>query len=259
MRVSDIMRRDIVTLGTDATFAKAAKVLRDREISSLIVQEGDGPSGIITERDLVNLIADGKDPDVVVLADRMTKDLITIEPEMDADEAAHLMIEHRVRHLPVVSKGKIVGMVSIRDAIQGHPALRQLSEVRRQNLQSRVADAITGFAGSMPFVYVHVFWFAVWIVLNLSSAKFDKFPFGLLTMIVSLEAIFLSTFVMISQNRADEKRQALADHQWELVQVEEQQNVQLLEHSEQILNLTKAIHQMTVTNGKKSPTSTRRR
>jgi uncharacterized membrane protein len=63
-------------------------------------------------------------------------------------------------------------------------------------------------------------------------------------MIVSLEAIFLSTFVMISQNRADEKRQVLADHQWQTVQEEDQQNQQLLELSNQILALTKAIHQM---------------
>jgi hypothetical protein len=68
------------------------------------------------------------------------------------------------------------------------------------------------------------------------------YPFGLLTMIVSLEAIFLSTFVMISQNRADDKRQVLADHQWQTVQQEEQQNEQLLHISNQILELTKAIH-----------------
>jgi uncharacterized membrane protein len=61
---------------------------------------------------------------------------------------------------------------------------------------------------------------------------------------VSLEAIFLSTFVMISQNRADEKRQVLADHQWQTVQEEDQQNQQLLELSNQILELTRAIHQM---------------
>jgi uncharacterized membrane protein len=71
--------------------------------------------------------------------------------------------------------------------------------------QDRVADAITTFAGSMNFVYIHSIWFVIWIVLNLgvlgASLAFDKFPFGLLTMIVSLEAIFLSTFVMISQNR----------------------------------------------------------
>jgi uncharacterized membrane protein len=71
--------------------------------------------------------------------------------------------------------------------------------------QDRAADAITGFAGSLNFVYLHSVWFLVWIALNVgligSAAVFDKFPFGLLTMIVSLEAIFLSTFVMVSQNR----------------------------------------------------------
>ena len=76
---------------------------------------------------------------------------------------------------------------------------------RLRGTQDRVADTITRFAGSMSFVYLHVGWFAVWIVLNAglvgSALVFDDFPFGLLTMIVSLEAIFLSTFVMISQNR----------------------------------------------------------
>jgi uncharacterized membrane protein len=71
--------------------------------------------------------------------------------------------------------------------------------------QDLAADAITAFAGSMNFVYLHTGWFAIWLVLNLgllgAALKFDKFPFGLLTMIVSLEAIFLSTFVMITQNR----------------------------------------------------------
>lgn len=71
--------------------------------------------------------------------------------------------------------------------------------------QDRVADQITNFAGSLNFVYLHSAWFGVWILLNVgligASAEFDKFPFGLLTMIVSLEAIFLSTFVMVSQNR----------------------------------------------------------
>ena len=67
---------------------------------------------------------------------------------------------------------------------------------------------------SMPFVYLHVIWFASWIGFGV-----EDYPFGLLTMIVSLlEAIFLSTFVMISQNRADAKRQVIADEQWKTVQ-----------------------------------------
>jgi uncharacterized membrane protein len=120
-----------------------------------------------------------------------------------------------------------------------NPALLKHAEKRRKSLENRIADQITRFAGSMQFVYLHVIWFAAWI-----GFRVEHYPFGLLTMIVSLEAIFLSTFVMISQNRADEKRQVLADHQWQTVQEEDQQNQQLLDLSNQILELTKAIHQM---------------
>jgi uncharacterized membrane protein len=121
-----------------------------------------------------------------------------------------------------------------------HPALIEHETIRAESAQNRVADRITTFAGSMAFVYIHLLWFAVWIVFRV-----EDYPFGLLTMIVSLEAIFLSTFVMISQNRADAKRQVLADHQWETVQTEEGQNEALLTISNQILELTKAIHALT--------------
>jgi uncharacterized membrane protein len=108
-----------------------------------------------------------------------------------------------------------------------NPALAKHYEARAASVQNRIADAITRFAGSMAFVYFHVLWFAVWIIFGI-----EGYPFGLLTMIVSLEAIFLSTFVMISQNRADFKRQAAAD-------------LQLIELSNQILELTKLIHART--------------
>jgi uncharacterized membrane protein len=121
-----------------------------------------------------------------------------------------------------------------------HPALQRHLTARASNVQNRIADTITRFAGSMAFVYVSIVWFALWIGLRV-----EKYPYGLLTMIVSLEAIFLSTFVMISQNRADEKRQVLADNQWKIVQYEEDQNEQLIELSKQILELTRAIHAVT--------------
>jgi uncharacterized membrane protein len=89
----------------------------------------------------------------------------------------------------------------------------------------------------MTFVYLHVIWFAAWIGLGI-----EDYPYGLLTMIVSLEAIFLSTFVMISQNRAAAKQQALADQEWRTVQDEDRQNVELLALSNQILALTKELH-----------------
>ena len=83
-----------------------------------------------------------------------------------------------------------------------------------RGLQSRLADAITSFSGRMLFAYVHIFWFALWILLNTGRFgvhPFDPFPYGLLTMVVSLEAIFLSTFVLISQNRLGEETERRAD------------------------------------------------
>jgi uncharacterized membrane protein len=127
------------------------------------------------------------------------------------------------------------------------PALIKHAEERANSLQNRIADKITTFAGSMAFVYLHVLWFVVWILFG-TLIGFDSYPFGLLTMIVSLEAIFLSTFVMISQNRADAKRQVIADHQWLLVQEEDKQNCQLLDLSQQILELTRAVHQYMAAN-----------
>ena len=118
-----------------------------------------------------------------------------------------------------------------------NPALLENARKRAESVQNRIADKITDFAGSMTFVYLHILWFGSWIGFGV-----EKYPYGLLTMIVSLEAIFLSTFVMISQNRADAKRQAIADQQWQTVQEEDRQNVQLLSLSKQILDLTEAVH-----------------
>jgi uncharacterized membrane protein len=123
-----------------------------------------------------------------------------------------------------------------------NPALLKHQEQRARDVQNRVADRITAFSGSMRFVYIHILWFGLWIGLGV-----EKYPFGLLTMIVSLEAIFLSTFVMISQNRADAKRQVIADQEWKTVQTEDQQNEELLHLSKQILQLTKQVRSYTDT------------
>lgn len=83
-------------------------------------------------------------------------------------------------------------------------AYLRLQASRSRGVQDRLADAITTFSGRLVFVYVHIVWFGLWILLNtgrMGVPPFDPFPYGLLTMVVSLEAIFLSTFVLISQNR----------------------------------------------------------
>jgi uncharacterized membrane protein len=112
---------------------------------------------------------------------------------------------------------------------QHHPALVEAQARRAASVQLRIADAITKFAGSMRFVYIHAVGFAVWMLFAEHS------PWPTLTLIVSLEAIFLSTFVMIGQNRQADIQQSKADHDFV------QQELELKTNTE----LTKAIHTMT--------------
>jgi uncharacterized membrane protein len=111
-----------------------------------------------------------------------------------------------------------------------HPAVVAQAMRHASEIQLRIADAITAFAGSMRFVYLHVVLFAVWMVF------FEKSPWPTLTLVVSLEAIFLSTFVMIGQNRQGAFQQAKADHEFTVQEKELDENTVL----------TREIHRLTV-------------
>ncbi|NEA32667.1 DUF1003 domain-containing protein [Streptomyces sp. SID13031] len=118
-----------------------------------------------------------------------------------------------------------------------HPVVLAHEAERAADVQVRIADAITAFAGSMGFVYVHVVVFAVWMLLIESS------PWPTLTLIVSLEAIFLSTFVMIGQNRQAAFQQAKADHDFNETELELKTNTQL---TREIHALTTELHRRLV-------------
>jgi CBS domain-containing protein len=117
MLVSDIMRTDIKSAEAEDTFADVAKAMRSNGISSVVVLEKGGKlAGILTERDIVNLVAAGGDPHSVKVVHGMTRrHLETIGPKADIAEAADKMVSLNIRHLPVVERGKVVGIVSIRD------------------------------------------------------------------------------------------------------------------------------------------------
>ena len=109
------------------------------------------------------------------------------------------------------------------------------------SLQGKFAEVVSDFAGSITFVYVHILWFAFWILANHGVFEplvpvFDPFPYGLLTMIVSLEAIFLATFIMINQNR-----QALVDEYRELQDAKEarQEDIEQEELEEEVEDIQK--------------------
>ena len=113
---------------------------------------------------------------------------------------------------------------------QRHPVVVSELTRRQQDLQLRIADAITAFAGSMHFVYLHALFFAIWMIW------FEKSPWPTLTLCVSLEAIFLSTFVMIGQNRQAAFAQAKANHDFTVAETELHDNTEI----------TRLIHELTV-------------
>jgi uncharacterized membrane protein len=118
-----------------------------------------------------------------------------------------------------------------------HPAVLEHEAERAANIQVRIADAITAYAGSMPFVYVHIVLFAVWMLFIESN------PWPMLTLVVSLEAIFLSTFVMIGQNRQSAFQQTKADHDFNEQELELKTNTEL---TREIHVLTTELHRRLV-------------
>lgn len=133
--------------------------------------------------------------------------------------------------LPIIEPRKL-----LRGSGTRHPAVLEEANRRAASLQLKIADAITAFAGSMRFVYVHALLFALWMLF------FEKSPWPTLTLVVSLEAIFLSTFVMIGQNRQAAFQQVKADHDFVSTEQELADNTTL---TKQIAELTAKIERLT--------------
>jgi uncharacterized membrane protein len=125
------------------------------------------------------------------------------------------------------------GLAALPVKLPHHPVVLEEQAQRAADIQLRIADRITAFAGSMNFVYLHVALFAIWMLF------LEKSPWPTLTLIVSLEAIFLSTFVMIGQNRQASFQQAKADHDFNEQELELKTNTEL---TRQIHRLTTELH-----------------
>ena len=132
------------------------------------------------------------------------------------------------RHIPQLIPHRLV-----RDSQIHHPAVLDEAKSRSERFHLRLADRITTFAGSMNFVLLHVALFAVWLVL------LEKYPWPILALWVGLEAIFLSTFIMIGQNRQAAFQQTKADHDYENQELELKTNTEL---TRQIQSLTAELH-----------------
>jgi uncharacterized membrane protein len=129
--------------------------------------------------------------------------------------------------------GRLIPRRLLKSGQAHHPAVVDEAIKRNQSIELRIADRITTFAGSMSFVWLHAALFAVWMLF------FEKSPWPTLTLVVSLEAIFLSTFVMIGQNRQAAFQQAKADHDFGAQELELKTNTEL---TRQIHILTTELH-----------------
>lgn len=136
MKLIDILGRkggDVITIPEERSVLEAARSLVQHNIGALVVTDGDRPKGIITERDILRLTA--SDPGGVAdhpVGRIMTRDLVTAGPEDDLREAMGVMTRRRIRHLPVISGPRLVGIVSIGDLINAC-----LSVAEDENLQMR--------------------------------------------------------------------------------------------------------------------------
>ena len=135
MKVSEIMTEARVSEAPGDSLAEAARKMWEQQTGSLLVMEGEELLGIVTERDLLRAVAEGVDLQEATVADVMTREVLTVHPGASLREAASLMTEKWIRHLPVVERGRVVGILSQRDlagvlgsALNEPEALTQLVE-----------------------------------------------------------------------------------------------------------------------------------
>lgn len=131
--VREAMTSKLCSIDTDKTVAYAAKMMRDEDVGIAPIVEGDRLVGVLTDRDIaVRVVAEGGDSEQTKVTDVMSRDLVTLDPDQDLDEALRLMARHQVRRLPVVEEdGRLVGVVAQADVAE-HAADQQTGEVVEQ-------------------------------------------------------------------------------------------------------------------------------
>ena len=118
--VREVMSSKLCSIDTDKPVAYAAKMMRDEDVGIAPIVEGDRLVGVLTDRDIaVRVVAEGRDPEQVKVTEVASRDVVTLDPQQDLDEALRLMARHQVRRLPVVEEdGRLVGVVAQADVAQ---------------------------------------------------------------------------------------------------------------------------------------------
>lgn len=136
VKIKNIMKKYVVTIGPDALLSDVAKVMSNNKIGSLVVVTSGKPTGIVTDSDIVNLVAEGKDPAKIKISDiRKSRALISVSPEDAMMDVIKVMITNNIKRLPVIENGKLVGIVTEKEMLLVSP---ELIEILSEKLKLRV-------------------------------------------------------------------------------------------------------------------------
>lgn len=158
--VVEIMTATPVTIRVSANAREAAELMRDKGIGSLVVEEAGQPIGIVTERDLVTKVAASDlQPSRVSVRDIMSTPLVAVHPHEEVAEAARLMAQRKIRRLPIVEGGKLVGIVTENDILRIWPQLIEVTrEYARAGLESQFAKGIEGHCEACGVYSTQLVW-----------------------------------------------------------------------------------------------------
>jgi CBS domain-containing protein len=140
MLVRHVMNRKVVTAKLNTTLREAAAVMSKLNIGSLIIVEDEKISGIITSTDILKAIANGKDAETTLVEEVMSKPVIVIDPDKKVEEAVNIMLEHKIKKLPVVEEDKLIGIITASDIIAIEPKLIE-------NIASLISLKLPGYKG----------------------------------------------------------------------------------------------------------------
>ena len=134
---------EVITIGANVTVRKAVRLMNDREIGCLVVVQDGKPTGIVTERDMLKrVLVAGRDPRAVEVAEVMSKPLLFMESEKEIEEAVKLMFKHKIKKLPIVENGRLVGLVTLTDLIRSSEVNKWLEDLPLKKTPRRMKKVI---------------------------------------------------------------------------------------------------------------------
>jgi CBS domain-containing protein len=143
LKVKDIMVGEVITIGANVAVRKAVRLMNDREIGCLVVVQDGKPTGIVTERDMLKrVLVAGRDPRAVEVAEVMSKPLLFMESEKEIEEAVKLMFKHKIKKLPIVENGRLVGLVTLTDLIRSSEVNKWLEDLPLKKTPRRIKKVI---------------------------------------------------------------------------------------------------------------------